>query len=499
MQRPAIELVCLVCLLCGFTMVGAVHGAAVTGAPVSTAPPVTTSPPTTDPTGAPLPGTAPSLPSTAPPLPGTAPASVPTLPVAPAPATAPASSVPAVPAPIHLPASAPPLPVPGGVMPVASLPVSLDDPDDPALVDQTQWLLVSESVEQAGRDRETLRAYGLQLRGRTLYPTLQMVVSRFVLTPASREDPPALLARLRREQPGLTLEFNRFYVPLQAVPLADRIHAARRSPERYGQVLVGLDERCRGATAPVTVAMLDGQVNTALSEFGGVQLSSVDVTRQGPAPTHHATAIAALLTGAGEQALLPGAGLLAITVFAPNDQGQLLTRTEWLLAGLEQLLAAQPRPAVANLSLGGPDSLLLTRAFNRVAGDILLVAAAGNQGSGRQPTYPARLPAVVAVTAVGPDARLYAQANQGDALELAAPGVDIRSINAQGQSTYVTGTSFAAPWVTAAAGRLAADLPDQSGTVWRSRLQAMTLDLGPAGRDSQFGFGLLDLSALCQE
>jgi len=384
-------------------------------------------------------------------------------------------------------------------MPVASLPVSLDDPDDPALVDQTQWLLVSESVEQAGRDRETLRAYGLQLRGRTLYPTLQMVVSRFVLTPGSPEAPASLLARLRREQPGLMLEFNRFYVPLQAVPLADRIHAARRSPERYGQVLVGLDEPCRTAAAPVTVAMLDGQINADLPEFAGVLLSSVDVTRQGPAPTHHATAIAALLTGAGEQALLPGAGLLAITVFAPNDQGQLLTRTEWLLAGLEQLLAAQPRPAVANLSFGGPDSLLLTRAFNRVAADILLVAAAGNQGAGRQPTYPARLPTVVAVTAVDPATRLYARANQGDALELAAPGVDIRSINALGQPTYVTGTSFAAPWVTAAAGRLAADLPDQSGAVWRSRLQAMTLDLGPEGRDSQFGFGLLDLSALCKE
>lgn len=499
MQRPAIELVCLLCLLCGFTMVGAVQGAAVTGAPVSTAPPVTATPPTTDPTGAPLPGTALPLPGTAPPLPGTAPSTVPTQPVAPAPATAPAQSVPPAPVPVHLPASAPPLPVPGGVMPVASLPVNLDDPDDPALVDQTQWLLLSESVEQAGRDRETLRGYGLQLRGRTLYPVLQMVVSRFVLTPASREDPPALLARLRREQPDLTLEFNRLYVPLQAPELGERLKAVRSSPERYGQVLVGLDERCREATASVTVAMLDGQVNTALPEFGGVQLSSVDVTRQGPAPTHHATAIAALLTGSGEQSLLPGAGLLAITVFALNDQGQLLTRTEWLLAGLEQLLTAQPRPVVANLSLGGPDSLLLTRAFNRVAGDILLVAAAGNQGSGRQPTYPARLPAVVAVTAVGPDARLYAQANRGDALELAAPGVDIRSINAQGQPTYVTGTSFAAPWVTAAAGRLAAVLPDQSGAVWRSRLQAMTLDLGPAGRDSQFGFGLLDLAALCKE
>lgn len=461
-------------VLAGSVLAASVPATEVTGAPATISSPLTGAPGTPPPASSlPVPGTAPSQSNL----------SAPTSPS---------------PAPIQVPTSAPSLPNSGGVIPVSSLPVSLDDPDDPSLIDQTQWLLLSESVEQAGREREILRAYGLQLRGRALYPSLQMVVSRFVLTPPDREEPLVLLARLQQEHPDLTLEFNRLYVPLQSAVLDDRIQSARSSPERYGQVLIGLDKRCRTAQTPVTVAMLDGQVNTMLPEFEGSSITSVDVTRQGAAPSHHATAIAALLAGQGEQALLSGANLLTVTVFAPNDQGQLLTRTEWLLAGLEHLMAAQPRPAVANLSFGGPDSRLLTPAFQRVAADILLVAAAGNQGEGHQPTYPARLPDVIAVTAVDPDARLYALANQGEALEFAAPGVDIYSVNAQGQATYMTGTSLAAPWVTAAATRLATAAADESGAQRRSRLQAMTLDLGEAGRDSEFGYGLVDMSVMCQ-
>lgn len=380
-------------------------------------------------------------------------------------------------------------------MPAPAAQVGATSPDDPALVDRSHWLLLSDSLEQADRERAVLRDYGLQLRGRALYPALGMVVTRLVLGQQHQVDPDALLARILREQPPLVLEFDRHYVPLQDAPLATRVRTARASPERYGQVLVGLTDRCRQQTAAVSVALLDGQVNSALTAFAGADLHVMDVTGQQPPPATHATAIAALLVGQGEYALLPGASLLAITVFAPNDRGQLRTRTEWLLAGLEQVARRQPIPLVANLSLGGPESILLTKAFARVARHTLLVGAAGNEGAAA-PVFPSRLPEVLAVTAIGPDGRLYDRANRGDGIALAAPGVDVYSIDAEGRPAYVTGTSFAAPWVVAALARAARSAGDDRERP-RQALYAAALDMGAPGPDRLFGYGLVDFGPVC--
>lgn len=388
------------------------------------------------------------------------------------------------------------MPFPSATMPSPDVHEDALSPDDPALVDRSHWLLLSDSVEQADRERALLRDYGLQLRGRTVYTALGMVVTRLVLGQQAQANPDNLLARIHREQPTLVLEFDRHYLPLQDAPLAVRLRTARASPERYGQVLVGLTDHCRQQTVAVSLALLDGRVNTALAAFAGVDLQVMDVTGRQPPPSDHATAIAALLVGQGDYALLPGASLLAITVFAPNDRGQLRTRTEWLLAGLEQVANRRPVPLAANLSLGGPESVLLTKAFARVARHTLLVGAAGNE-SAAAPVFPARLPEVLAVTAVDPDGRLYDRANRGDGIALAAPGVDIYSIDAAGRPTYVTGTSFAAPWVVAALARAAAHVGGEDRDRWRQSLYAAALDLGAPGPDRLFGYGLVDFGPVC--
>lgn len=99
-------------------------------------------------------------------------------------------------------------------------------------------------------------------------------------------------------------------------------------------------------------------------------------------------------------------------------------------------------------------------------GSSVVVAAAGNL-SGRRPFWPAALPAVLAVTATGPDGRLAAFANAGEWVDAAAPGVDVVSSHVRllpagrGSSNdgdeprgygfaRWSGTSFAAPQVAAA-------------------------------------------------
>jgi subtilisin family serine protease len=87
----------------------------------------------------------------------------------------------------------------------------------------------------------------------------------------------------------------------------------------------------------------------------------------------------------------------------------------------------------------------------------------------------------------------------GNALELTAPGVEILSTVARGGYDYLSGTSQAAPHVTGAAALyMASNTKDVNGdgTVdhrdVRQLLQSTATDLGAAGKDAVFGYGLVN-------
>jgi subtilisin family serine protease len=126
----------------------------------------------------------------------------------------------------------------------------------------------------------------------------------------------------------------------------------------------------------------------------------------------------------------------------------------------------------------------------------VMVAAAGNDGANAEPAYPAAWPGVIAVTAVDGRLNVYREANRGDYVELAAPGVDIWAARAGAGGAYYRGTSFAAPYVTAAmaAGQRRGN-SSRSGD--RQRLRQQARDLGEPGKDPVFGFGLLQTEGAC--
>lgn len=116
------------------------------------------------------------------------------------------------------------------------------------------------------------------------------------------------------------------------------------------------------------------------------------------------------------------------------------------------------------------------------------MAAAGNGGADGGLVYPAALPGVIAVAAVDARLRPYRDGTRGSWITLAAPGVEVWVPGrADDGGRYVSGTSFAAPFVTAwVAQRLARGLPVDAAT-----LCANAHDVPPAGRDVQTGCGLL--------
>jgi subtilisin family serine protease len=150
------------------------------------------------------------------------------------------------------------------------------------------------------------------------------------------------------------------------------------------------------------------------------------------------------------------------------------------------------------MSLSGPPNEVLRKAIaSAQERGMVIVAAAGNNGAGAEPSYPAAYPGVIAVTAVDRKLDIYRRATQGEYVDLAAPGVDLWVAAPGGGGTMKTGTSYAVPFISAAAAILRASNNALDGAGLQALLESRTLDLGKPGRDKTYGSGLLQAADLC--
>jgi hypothetical protein len=222
--------------------------------------------------------------------------------------------------------------------------------------------------------------------------------------------------------------------------------------------------------------------------------------RGNPSQRDHGTAVAALLSGRSDSSapgLLPGAKILAVDAFYRDGGTADRTDVTSLVLALEAL--AERNVRVVNMSLSGPPNEVLKSAIaSAQAKGMIIVAAAGNNGAGAEPSYPAAYPGVIAVTAVNRNLDVYPRATRGEYVDLAAPGVDLWVAAPGGGGTTKSGTSYAVPFVSAAAAILRASNTSLDAPSLRAVLESGTMDLGKPGRDTTFGYGLLQAANLCQ-
>jgi thermitase len=152
---------------------------------------------------------------------------------------------------------------------------------------------------------------------------------------------------------------------------------------------------------------------------------------------------------------------------------------------------------VISMSLGGGASTTLQQAVrtawaNGGTGGSVLVAAAGNDGNSTV-SYPAGYAEVVSVAATDQKDAKASFSNTNSDVEVAAPGVNILSTIPGGQYGTMSGTSMATPHASGVTGVLWQLFPTATASTIRSKLDAAVDDLGPAGRDTSFGFGRVNL------
>ena len=155
---------------------------------------------------------------------------------------------------------------------------------------------------------------------------------------------------------------------------------------------------------------------------------------------------------------------------------------------------------VISMSLGGSGSSTTeSNTFANLASrGILSVAAAGNAGN-TAISYPAGYSAVMMVGAVN-EFKAWASFSQYNSkMEIAAPGVSVYStvpLAVKGTKyAYFNGTSMATPHVAGVAALVWSYYPSCTGAQIRTSLTKSAQDLGPAGRDTKFGFGLVQARA----
>ncbi len=247
--------------------------------------------------------------------------------------------------------------------------------------------------------------------------------------------------------------------------------------------------------ANVLVAVIDTGVDKKHPALAGAIAGEFNaVGKRKGAYDGHGTAVSSIIASRGGVmvGVAPAASILSVRAFArPKKNRPTVGETFDLLRGIDW--AAENGARVLNLSFAGPhDPLLRDTVSAAVNNGIVAVAAAGNRGPKAPPAYPAAYPDVIAVSATDVKDRIYKHSNQGEHIAVAAPGVDVVAAGRYRKFNLMSGTSFAAAYVSGSIALILEGNPESTATSIAGRITDAARDLGPAGRDVAFGHGLID-------
>jgi len=262
------------------------------------------------------------------------------------------------------------------------------------------------------------------------------------------------------------------------------------TPRLYARSMLAWPEG--GCQTNLSIGMIDGDVDTSSTTLQNTKIIEKDFTDGNTAAKPHGTAIAELLVGAGR---LQGAELYSASVVTYSNAGKEGAGIEELANAIAWMHASNVQ--LVNISLAGPYNMILDRVVQRAsAKGMVFVAAVGNDGPEAPPRYPAAFENVIAVTAIDSARNIYSRAVRGDHVDFSAPGVDV-FVNDGARAQYLSGTSVAAPFVTAMVASQAELSPEDNANTIKARMASFTEDLGQAGVDPVFGLGLVRSTGRC--
>ncbi|MGB7254135.1 MAG: S8 family serine peptidase, partial [Xanthobacteraceae bacterium] len=241
----------------------------------------------------------------------------------------------------------------------------------------------------------------------------------------------------------------------------------------------------------ITVAVIDSEIDAKHPDLDGAVVKGFDALAGSDTPHPHGTSIAGAIAARGKlMGIAPGVQILAVHAF-DDSPGEAKGTSFAIDKGLQW--AADNNARVVNMSFAGPADPMLARMLAAAyAKGIVLIAAAGNGGPQSEPLYPAADPDVIAVTATDNAEHVFALANRGRYIAVAAPGVDILALAPGDTYALTSGTSIAAAHVSGIAALLLERNPALKPGDIRSILIATAKPIGPPIPDSPYGAGVVN-------
>lgn len=277
---------------------------------------------------------------------------------------------------------------------------------------------------------------------------------------------------------------------------------------------IGMDETWNQVSnsEPVGVAVLDTGVNVNHPDLVGRTIAGYDYVTGGTNVVDqdgHGTAVSGCIAATANNGIgISGVAGSANVKIAPYRVGSDNLSSAYICAAL-MAVADRSDIKVINMSYGGYEYDAAEAAAIAYAKDKgkVMVAAAGNEGDPSDPetgyeagklSYPASYDGVISVAATSSNNSRAYFSQYNNMVDLSAPGDDICTTYKTGY-TLMSGTSFSSPIVAGACSVLLASNSSLSASSVESILENTALDLGTSGKDSYYGYGLIQLDkALAQ-
>ncbi|MFK4729968.1 S8 family serine peptidase [Agromyces mediolanus] len=267
----------------------------------------------------------------------------------------------------------------------------------------------------------------------------------------------------------------------------------------------------------VTVAVIDTGVAGTVVELKGAITGGTDVSGlgspDGQTPVgekpEHGTMVASLLAGRGSTpgngviGVAPEASILTASVAFGEDTGAAASNDDQIAEAVTW--AVDNGADVINMSLtrntrDWPESwdAAFMHAFEH---DVVIVAAAGNRGSGTTEVgAPATIPGVLTVAGVDREGNAsFDASSQGITIAVAAPSEDLVGVRPDGSYVQWSGTSAAAPIVSGLVALVRAQYPELDAANVINRVISTADPKGHPVGGPLYGYGIIDPVAALTE
>jgi subtilisin family serine protease len=350
-----------------------------------------------------------------------------------------------------------------------------------------ELLLLYDMSKPENFAESVLRRFNLQEKANNKLDSVQQTL---ITADTKGQNPLALVAQIRQQEKEITADTNNLFFTTTVEQQGRR--------KNYPMALTGIAAAHKYTKGRgVKICMVDTAIDVNHASLDNAQVQSYQlVDGNTKSSQQHGTEVAGVIISQNPRiGVAPEASLIAVSAFTDDaESGQRTSNAKLVAQALD--ICIRQQVDILNLSFaGGKDTLVDQMIGKAIASGIVVVASAGNNGPGAGPAYPAAIPRVIAVTAVDQAENIFGMANRGSYIDLAAPGVDILTTAPRGSFNTSSGTSLATAHVS---GVIALLMSMNRQNFRPAMLEKTAVDLGNAGRDNDFGYGLVSVERALQ-